>query len=97
MGSLIDRNNPDNNTIFKKEIKVQKEIRHMINDYINKKSKKTNKKQKNMLITYNPLTSHLYFKTSFLYLKTFLNYYKKNAELLQNIEEQQSKKSSSLK
>ena len=97
MGSLIDRNNPDNNTIFKKEIKVQKEIRHMINDYINKKSKKTNKKQKNMLITYNPLTSHLYFKTSFLYLKTFLNYYKKNAELLQNIDEQQSKKSSSLK
>ena len=97
MGSLIDRNNPDNNTIFKKEIKVQKEIRHMITDYINKKSKKGNKKQKSLLITYNPLTSHLYFKTSYLYLKTFLDYYRKNAEMLKNIDEQQSKKSSSLK
>ena len=97
MGSLIDRNNPDNNTIFKKEIKVQKEIRHMITDYINKKSKKGNKKQKSLLITYNPLTSHLYFKTSYLYLKTFLDYYRKNAEILKNIDEQQSKKSSSLK
>ena len=96
MGSLIDRNNPNNNTIFKKEIKVQKDIRLMINNYINKKAKKKVKKQQNLMITYNPLTSHLYFKMSYFYLKTFMKYYKENAELLEKIEEQ-SKNSNSLK
>ena len=46
MGSLIDRNNPDNNTIFKKEAKVQKQINKMINKYIMKNSKKKNCKFK---------------------------------------------------
>jgi hypothetical protein len=87
MGSLIDRNNPDNNTIFKKEIKVQKEIRHMITDYINKKSKKGNKKQKSLLITYNPLTSHLYFKITYLYLKSFVQFYNENVENMVQKEE----------
>jgi len=86
MGSLIERNNPDNNTIFKKEAKVQQKIKRMINKYISKKSKVKSKK-KHILITYNPMTSHLYFKFSFKYLKTFLNYYKNNLELLQDLEE----------
>ena len=88
MGSLIERNNPDNNTIFKKEAKVQKKIKRMINNYIDKNSK--NKSQKHILITYNPLTSHLYFKMSYKYLKTFVHYYKENLDLLQNFEEKSS-------
>ena len=93
MGSLIERNNPDNNTIFKKEAKVQKEIKHMINRYIRRNSKNKKVKQKHLLIPYNPLTSHLYFKISYLYLKTFMNYYKENCELLKNMEEEESKNS----
>jgi len=93
MGSLIERNNPDNNLIFKKEAKVQKEIKHMINRYIKRNSKNKKVKQKHLLIPYNPLTSHLYFKISYLYLKTFMNYYKENCELLKNIEEEESKNS----
>ena len=88
MGSLIDRNNPDNNTIFKKEVKVQKRIKKMINKYIKKNSKNRATKSKHMMITYNPLTSHLYFKISYIYLKTYINYYKENCELLRNMEEQ---------
>ena len=87
MGSLIERNNPDNNTIFKKEVKVQKEIKSMINRYIKRNSKNKKSKQKHILIPYNPLTSHLYFKISYLYLKTFIKFYKENCELLKNIEE----------
>ena len=88
MGSLIDRNNPDNNTIFKKEIKVQKQIKKMINKYIDKKSKNKSKKQKHNLISFNPLTSHIYFKLTYLYLKTYLSYYKEYLELIKNMEEQ---------
>ena len=88
MGSLIDRDNPDNNTIFKKEVKVQKEIKKMINRYIKKHSKNKSKRSKHLTIPFNPLTSHLYFKISYIYLKTFINYYKENCELLKNMEEE---------
>ena len=95
MGSLIDRNNKDNKLIFKKEAKVEKKIKNMINSYINRKGKKNNKvkKPKHILITFNPLTSHLYFKLSYLYLKSFIKYYKENCELLQNMEEEISPRS----
>ena len=88
MGSLIERNNPDNNTIIKKEVKVQKKIKRMINNYIDKKSKNKSQKQKHILISYNPLTSHLYYKTSYKYLKKFLDFYKDHLEIIQNYEEQ---------
>ena len=88
MGSLIDRNNMDNNTIFKREDEVQKEIKHMINKYIRKNSKKKSPKSKHITIPFNPLTSHLYFKLSYNYLKTFMNFYKENCEALRNMEEQ---------
>ena len=89
MGSLIERNNRDNETIFKKEAKVQKKIKKMINNYIHKKSKNKSQKQKHILInTYNPLTSHLYFKISYNYIKRFVICYKENQELLQNMEDQ---------
>ena len=95
MGSLIDRNNKDNKLIFKKETKVEKKIKNMINKYINRKGKNNNKvkKPKHILITFNPLTSHLYFKLSYIYVKNFIKYYKENCELLQNMEEEISPKS----
>ena len=61
----------------------------MINNYIHKKSKNKSQKQKHILInTYNPLTSHLYFKISYNYIKRFVICYKENQELLQNMEDQ---------
>ena len=91
MGMKIDRNNPENNLIFKTEKKLQKKINIMINDYINKRKGKNVQKQKIYFIPFNPLTAHLYYKLSFLYLKTYLNYYKnyykENSELLQYIED----------
>ena len=82
MGMKIDRNNPENITIFKTEKAVQKQIRNMINSYIYKR-----KGRNNTLITYNPLTAHLLYKFSFIYLKRFVNYYKENLELLQHLGE----------
>ncbi len=87
MGSQIDKNNPENNLIFKTEKKIQIKIKKLINDYISKNKTQYNQKQKNVLITFNPLTAHLYYKLSFLYLKTFINYYKENSELLQHLGE----------
>ena len=84
MGSQIDRSNPENNLIFKTEKILQKKIKNIINKYASKKLKND---QKNILISFNPLTSYLYYKLSFQYLKAFINYYKENMELLQHLEE----------
>jgi hypothetical protein len=84
MGTQIDRSNPENNLIFKTERILQKKIKNIINKYASKNSKND---QKNILISFNPLTSYLYYKLSFQYLKTFINYYKENMELLQHLEE----------
>ena len=88
-GSKIDRENPENNLIFKTEKKILKQIKLNINKYIQKKRERQNKKekQKNFLITFNPLTSHLYYKFSFAYMKTFVNYYKENSQLIQHLKE----------
>ena len=88
-GTRIDRENPDNNLIFKTEKKILKQIRNNINEYI---IKKKGNNQKNTLITFNPLTSHLYYKFSFNYLKVFINYYKENEQFLQHIKENISPK-----
>jgi hypothetical protein len=84
MGTQIDRSNPENNLIFKTERILQKKIKNIINKYASKNSKND---QKNVLISFNPLTSYLYYKLSFQYLKAFINYYKENMELLQHLEE----------
>jgi hypothetical protein len=84
MGTQIDRTNPENNLIFKTERILQKKIKKIINNYISKKSKND---QKNILISFNPLTSYLYYKFSFQYLKTFISNYKENMELLQHLGE----------
>ena len=89
MGMQIDRNNPENNLIFKTEKSLQKKINIMINKYICKRKGKSAQKQKNNFLPFNPLTAHLYYKLSFLYLKTYLNYYKnyyKDNSDLQNSE-----------
>ena len=80
MGSQIERNNKENNLIFKTEKILEKKIKRLINDYIIKKSGKNKANQ--ILSTFNPLTAHLYYKLSFQYMKTFINFYKENAELL---------------
>ncbi len=66
----------------------------MKSNYI-KKKKIIKNKEKNPLTTFNPLTSHLYFKMSYLYFKTFINYYKENAEIIKQQEDAFSVNSSS--
>ena len=88
LGSQVDRANPENALIIKTEKKVQERIKRMIESYIGFYHKKE-KSKKNITIAYNPLTSDLYFKTSYLYIKTFITYYKENAEFLHQLEGQQ--------
>ena len=85
MGSQIDRNNKDNALIFKTEKKVSNEVKNIINKYIASHQKTVNKVKNNM-ITFNPYTTHLYFKISYIYLKSFLQIYKENAELLNKLD-----------
>ena len=82
MGSQIDRNNKENNLIFKKEKELQKKIKKLINDYIIKKNGKN--KENQTLKIFNPLTAHFYYKFSFQYMKTFIYSYKENSEILQH-------------
>lgn len=58
--------------IKKEEERINKMIQYKINNFIriNQNSKE---KMSNPLNTFNPLTSHLYFKISFIYFKTFLS------------------------
>jgi len=81
MGSQIDRNNADNALIFRTEKKVYNEVKEIINKYIASHQKSMNKEKYN-LITFNPYTSHLYYKISYLYMKSFLQIYKENSEFL---------------
>ena len=85
MGSQIDRNNKDNALIFRTEKKVNNEIKNIINKYI-ASHQKSMKKEKKTMITFNPYTSHLYFKISYIYLKSFLQIYKENSELLNKLD-----------
>ena len=85
MGSQVDRNNKDNALIFRTEKKVNNEIKEIINKYISSHQKVVTKERNNM-ITFNPYTSHLYFKISYIYLKAFLQIYKENSALLNKID-----------
>ena len=85
MGSQIDRNNPDNQLIFKTEKKVGDEVKRIINNYIGS-HQKNQKGAKINCITFNPYTSHLYFKISYVYIRTFLNFYKENSDLLNHLD-----------
>ena len=73
--------------IRKEEERLNKLIQFQINQHLRTvESNKT--KVANPLNKFNPLTSHLYFKISFLYLKTFIENYKERnvAYLRENIE-----------
>ena len=90
MGQQFDRNNPGNMTILKTEKKVQKNIIRMINEYISKYNNQRMRLTKNNFTHCNPLTPHLYYKFSYLYMRTFLNFYKENSDLLQHLGESNS-------
>jgi hypothetical protein len=92
MGSMIDRTNPKNNLIFKRERKVQKKITNIINKSINKRKKNITQNKKNILIIFNPMTTHLFYKISYLYLKVFIAHYKERTEFLQHLGETNSDK-----
>ena len=85
MGTLVDRENPDNALIIRTEKKVQDEINEKINKYMKKDKKQKNKK--NIVITFNPLTTHLYFKMTYSYIKTFITLYKENMRNLSQFNE----------
>ena len=85
MGSQVDRNSKDNALIFRTEKKVYNEIKNIINKYIASHQKTMTKERANM-ITFNPYTSHLYFKISYIYLKSFMQIYKENSALLKKMD-----------
>ena len=87
LGSQVDKENPDNALILRTEKKVQDEVKEIIDGYIGKKEFKE-KGKKNNIITYNPLTVHLYFKISYLYIKTFLDFYKENLKFMSQFDEE---------
>ena len=86
MGSQIDRTHPDNILILRTEKKVGEEVKRIINNYIGS-HQKNQKNVKNNMITFNPYTSHLYFKISYMYIRTFLRFYRENSDLLRNIDD----------
>jgi hypothetical protein len=86
MGDNVDKTNPENALIVRTERKVGEYIKERISNYI-KKNKILKSKDKNPLTTFNPLTSHLYFKMSYLYLKHFITFYKENAEIIKQQED----------
>ena len=88
MGSQIDRTHPDNLLILKTEKKVGDEVKKIINNYIGS-HQKNQKGLKINLITFNPYTCHLYFKISYVYIKTFINFYKENSDLLRHIDNEE--------
>ena len=90
LGGQVDRENPDNALILRTEKKVQDEIRNLIDTYQGKKDKGKKSKGKKNVITYNPLTVHLYFKISYQYIKIFIDYYKENLNLMNQFEEEPS-------
>ena len=90
LGSLVNRENPDNALIIRTEKKVQEEIRNLIDNYLGKKDKDKKIKGKKNMITYNPLTVHLYFKISYQYIKTFIDYYKENLQIMSQFGEEPS-------
>jgi hypothetical protein len=82
LGEQVDKGNKDNALILKTEKKVQEEVKNLIDTYLGKKDKDKKSKGKKNIITYNPLTVHLYFKISYQYIKTFIDYYKENLQIM---------------
>ena len=92
LGSQVDKENPDNALIIRTEKRVQDEVKNIINSYIDKQEKKIKGKKENA-ITFNPLTTHFYFKHSYYYIKTIINIYKENLRFINNFDDEPSKDS----
>ena len=92
IGSQVDKKNPDNALIIRTEKKIQNEIKKIINSYISKTEKKEKGKKENA-ITFNPLTTHFYFKHSYYYIKTILNIYRENLRFMSHFDDEPSKDS----
>ena len=57
------------------------------------KRDKKEKSKKNIVITFNPLTTHLYFKMTYQYIKSFLGFYKENMKNLSQFNEEMDRDS----
>ena len=62
-----------NKLILKEEEKLIKSIKYKIEHFIRTTQSSREKIYNNPLNTFNPLTSHLYYKNSFKYIKYFLS------------------------
>ena len=69
-GNSIDRKK--NKLVARLEDRLIRTIKIKIDFYLQHHNKK-GKKTLNVLNTFNPLTSHLYYKNSFSYIKCFLS------------------------
>jgi len=65
--------------IKKEENRIEKTIQSTINQFWLEQESKGNKVT-NALNTFNPLTSHLYFKISFIFFKIFISNYLSSAK-----------------
>ena len=92
LGSQVDRDHPDNALILRTEKKVQEEVKNIVDDYMGINKKEKNKKA-NMIPPYNPLTAHLYFKMTYQYIKTFIDFYKENLKFMSQFDEEPIKDS----
>ena len=92
LGPQVERNHPDNALILRTEKKVQEEVKNIVDDYMGINKKERNKKA-NMIPPYNPLTAHLYFKMTYQYIKTFIDFYKENLKFMSQFDEEQIKDS----
>jgi hypothetical protein len=70
-GNTIDRKT--NKLIVRLEEKLMKSIKIKIDFFLKNNNMKGSKRTLNILNTFNPLTSHLYYKNSFSYIKCFLS------------------------
>lgn len=70
-GNFIDRKK--NKLVVRLEDKLIKSIKIKIDFFLRYRSNKNMKKTINVLNTFNPLTSHLYYKNSLNYIKVFLS------------------------
>lgn len=70
-GNCIDRKK--NKLIARLEDKLNKSIKIKIDFFLKNTKNKNMRRSMNILNTFNPLTSHLYYKNSFNYIKVFLS------------------------
>jgi hypothetical protein len=91
LGSQVNREDKENELIFKTEKKVQEEVKQIIDKYPGVDKKEKGKKSN--VKTENLLTTHLYFKMSYSFIKTFIDIYKENLRFMSQFDEEPIKDS----